>query len=245
MFACILAFWGIYVAVLGLACFVMQMQWQVTVFNMSVPISALCLMVGFLLALCVLVYMRVIGKLAGSEEKRVIKSTVGSTAKLGFFAIVASMVLQAYLRIACLADGLFLNSSEAIKLALQGTEPTIEGRLVFFALLLPLLSGLPLFIILFYKQSFKEYVTVTYKNVDGVKVELNRSDSYLPIFPTLLIGLLISFVLLFVAATPLIYLMIVPFAIYLYGKRDKKRMKSVGIISGIIALAAIILVFVI
>ena len=36
MFACILAFLGIYVAVLGLACFVMQMQWQVTVFNMSV-----------------------------------------------------------------------------------------------------------------------------------------------------------------------------------------------------------------
>ena len=77
----------------------------------------------------------------------------------------------------------------------------------------------------------------------GEDVETSRSDAYLPIWPTLIIGLVLSAALIFLALTPLAYLLIVPFAILLFGYPNKKRIITASVISGILAVVAVILSF--
>ena len=244
MVACILAFLGIYTALLGLAGFIVNMWWKVTLFDFDLPITVVCLVIGFLVSLCVLGYIRMMGELSGDEDSKVIQLTFKATMRLGFYALIASAALQGYLRVMDTADQFFLQDSESIKAALASTEPVISGMLFFVSMALPVFIGLPIFILLFFQQSFQEYVTVSYREIGGMNIEMSRSDSYLPIWPTLLIAILISAVILFLSVTPLIFLLIIPFAIYIYGCPDKNKMITAGVISGIIALAALIYIFV-
>lgn len=244
MIACILAFIGIYATILGIAGFIVKASWSVYIFDIYVPASAICLVGGFLVSLCVLGFIRMMGEQSGNEDQQVIQKSFKVTAMLGFLALIATCIIQGYLRIQCKLDTFFIHQSEYLVAKLQYTELINNLKLFLISLALPVIVGLPIFILLFFEQSFQEYVTVSYREIAGMRVETSRSDSYLPIWPTLIIGILISAALIFLALTPLIYLLLIPFSVYLFGCPDKKKMILAGVISGIISIAGIIIIFV-
>ncbi len=244
MVACVLAFIGIYATVLGIAGIVLNVFWSIPVSGINLPISVICMVGGFLLSLCVLGYMRMMGELSGDEDAKVIQTTLKVTLQLGFIAVFVASAIQGFLRIEYLADKFFIHKSEQIASALKATEPTLKGILFCLSIAIPILIGLPVFIFLFFGQSFQEYVTVSYKEIGGMDIEMSRSESYLPIWPTLIIGLLVSAIAIFFAVTPLIFLLIVPFATYIFGSPVKKKMKTAAIISSIIVAVALILIFI-
>lgn len=243
MIWCILAFLGIYTAMLGIAGFALNMWWPIPLFGINIPLCGLCLIVGFLVSLCVLGFIRMMGELSGSEDPKVIYTTVRATAWLGFLSAIAVCAIQSYLRIEFSADKFLLHKSEWIADSLQLSDPTSETMLLFLMIALPVLIGISVFIFAFYAQSFDEYVTVHYVEMGGSDVEISRSDAYLPIWPTLLVGLVLAAVLIFLALTPLAYLLLIPFPVLLFGYPNKKKMITAAAITGAVAVVAVILTF--
>lgn len=244
MIACILAFIGIYATLLGITGFVVNAWSMVTIFDIKVPVSVVLLVSGFLVSLCVLGFIRMMGEQSGNEDSEDIQKGFKATAMLGFWALIATCIIQGYLRIQFGFKEFFIYQSENLAAVLQLAEPVDEVIMFFISIALPVMVGLPVFILLFFQQSFQEYVTVSYREIAGMRVEMSRSDSYLPIWPTLIIGILLSVALIFLALTPLVYLLLVPFSVYLFGCPDKKKMITAGVVSGIVAIAGIIIAFV-
>ena len=240
---CVLAFIAIYAAVLGVATITLDIQWEIPISDINAPIWGIFMLGGLLASICVLGIIRMMGELSGNEDPDVIYHTTKITAFLGLLATVAACAIQTYFRIAFDINNFLWYKGEWLQDALKLDVPTLDGMLLFLALALPVLIGIPVFIFAFYAQSFDEYVTVHYVEMGGEDVETGRSDAYLPIWPTLIIGLLLSAALVFLALTPLAYLLIVPFAILLFGYPDKKRIITASVISGILAVVAVILSF--
>ena len=243
MAACVLAFVGIYAAVLGIGVLSLDIWWEIPLFGMVSPFWAICLLGGFLVSLCVLGYIRMMGELSGEEDPDVIYHTTRITAFLGLLATVAVCTIQSYFRMTYDINNFLLHKGAWLQDVLALEEPTLEGNLAVLVLALPVLIGIPFFVFAFFAQSFDEYVTVHYMQIAGGKVETGRSEAYLPIWPTLIIGLLLSAALIFLALTPLVYLLIVPFAILLFGYPHKKKIIASSVVSGIIAVVAVILAF--
>ena len=240
---CVLAFVGIYAAVLGIAAMLLNIWWPISLFGMNATISLLCFGAGVLLSFIVLGFIRMMGELSGDEDPDVIYHTTRITAFLGLLATVAAAAIQSYFRMTYGIKNFLLHKGAWLQDILEFPSATTDGMLFFLVLALPLLIGIPIFIFTFYAQSFDEYVTVHYVEMGGEDVETSRSDTYLPIWPTLVIGLLLSAALIFLALTPLVYLLIVPFAILLFGYPNKKRIITASVISGILAVVAVILSF--
>lgn len=243
MIFCVLAFIAIYAAVLGVATITLDIQWQIPISDITAPIWGIFMLGGLLASICVLGVIRMMGERSGKEDPDVVYRTTRITAWLGLLATVAICAIQTYFRTAFDINNFLFYKGEWLQDALKLSAPTLDGMLLFLALALPVLIGIPVFIFAFYSQSFDEYVTVHYVEMGGEDVETGHSDAYLPIWPTLLVGLLLSAALVFLALTPLAYLLIVPFAILLFGYPDKKRIITASVISGILAVVAVILSF--
>ena len=94
MIACILAFIGMYATVLGVAGFIVNAWWTVTISGLTVPVNALCLIGGFVVSLCILGFIRMMGELSGREDPKLIQKAFKTTAMLGFWALIFTCIIM-------------------------------------------------------------------------------------------------------------------------------------------------------
>ena len=156
MIFCVLAFVGIYVAVLGIAALSLNIWWPITLFEMNASISLLCFGAGVILSFIVLGYIRMMGELSGKEDPDVIYHTTRITAWIGLLATVAAAAIQSYFRMTYGIKSFLLHKGAWLQDVLKFSEISLDGNLLFLVLALPMLIGIPIFIFAFYAQSFDE-----------------------------------------------------------------------------------------
>ena len=238
MAACIIAFISMFTFVFSLVLLgYIPGSMFTTLLDGAAPLPMMIMLIGLIGMIITLLWIRnVLGGSACEVDRYTFTEAYSFSLRAGLFASVISALLQTYLRITHGASDLFFIKAESIAAVIgtAGALETPEGVILAVSLAVLLFVGLPWFILGYFNGDFAEYVTVTMTEYCGETIETDRSESYLPVWRFVLLGLLLAAPILLLSVTPLIYFYPVPFAAILFGGGDEKRMKSVAIATAVI-----------
>ena len=208
-----------------------------TLLDGAAPLPMMIMLIGLIGTVITLLYIRnILGSSACKVERWKLEESYSFALRAGLVASVVAALAEAYLRISHGAPDLFVIQAESIAkiVGAKGALETAEGLILALSFAALLFVGLPWFILGYFSGDFSEYVTVTTTEYCGETIETDRSESYLPVGRFVLLGLLLSAPIILLSVTPLVYFYPTPFVALLFGKGDKKKMKSAAIASAVV-----------
>ena len=229
MVLCVIIFLGIFAFAGGIYMLAEMPGTLTLVVEGIIPVPIVVMVGGFLVALISLLCLRSMGVTASDETPKTIYQTINSLMYFGLFASVAMCAYQIYLRIEYESASFFVQNGaeELLELFQNDTLDCTQGKMLVAYVALALFIGLPWFILSFYAADFTEYVTVTRVQMDnGESYESHRSDSYLPIAQFVILGILCTAPILWLATSYIAFLYPIAFGFYVFMKNRKPKTKD-------------------